>query len=198
MMVSFCTVIPHWGFDRWWASIVVSLDGSTKILKPSDILVLRVMVGSKTILPFLCSWLLWFFSFLRYVRVRLSGGGSASRLYLDCRSYSISAAVLLHLCGFVHPCLLSLWQGVHAQDCCGTCCLGCVSGCSVHSASLIMSIIMLTVWLFRIHLLFRFRYCLGVSPRWCQAGIFSLRSCEIFTAAKWTLNFFAVVSISRM
>lgn len=99
-----------------YAGILIGLDGSTKIRKPSVMSVFSVTDGLKVISP-CCSLLArTFFSKCLCVSVRLSFLGEVLGLNLGRRLSSMLFATVTHLCGFLQPRSVSSMQSVHPHD----------------------------------------------------------------------------------
>ena len=88
---------------------------SVKILKHSDRLDFAVIDGSKIMSPLPLVIAHSFFSRRRCVSDSESLGGLFDRLNLGRRLFSMSFAMDAHLCGFLHPKVLSDLHFVHAQ-----------------------------------------------------------------------------------
>lgn len=154
------------GARRRYAGMWMGLDGSIKILKPSDRSFLIVTDGLKVISLWGCFLARAFFSNRLCVKVRSSFFGVVFGLYLGRRLFSMFSAMVAHLCGFLQPFCRSSQHSLHLHEARGRWAFRFIS-------QLVMSLKCLTVlmlWVFCRHVSLFLWYVFGGAPMCCQAG----------------------------
>jgi len=163
---SHCRVGPWclYRHARW----VESLLGSVKILKHSAKLSLQVIDGLKLIIPSSCLTLL-FPSFRVLVRDIPSGGSCAVGLCLGGIRLSLVMASVAHLCGFLHPQVLSFTHSRHTQFLFFWW-VGCCAGWQSHADILIRLATLIMLCFCRRHFALELFMGFCTAERWYHAG----------------------------